>query len=82
VRSELSGEIVVEDVERSADDGSGGTQVRMLRRVCWLDRQQDVKMKTGAREMPRFVWHMPHCWHSKRSHAGLGYSQRNEVSCP
>ena len=28
VHSELSGDIVVEDVERSADDGSGGTQVR------------------------------------------------------
>jgi hypothetical protein len=27
VHSELSGDIVVEDVERSADDGSGGTQV-------------------------------------------------------
>ncbi len=43
VRSELSGEIVVEDVERSADDGSGGTQVRILRLLCWLDKQQDVK---------------------------------------
>ena len=31
VRSELSGDIVVEDVERIADDGSGSHQVRTSR---------------------------------------------------
>ena len=30
VHSELSGDIVVEDVARGADDGSGGSQVRAL----------------------------------------------------
>ena len=41
VHSELSGDIVVEDVEKSADDGSGGTQVQahltiLARFIFWL----------------------------------------------